>query len=100
MWELWLDQPLDIGQRTVVEYELDLRDGAAPSTSCLRRFAHPVRQYVLEIAFAPGRLPGRCETFDDAGRRPLALTAAGVARTVLLDIAAGSYGIAWEWPGD
>lgn len=97
VWELWLDRILDTGERSVVEYELDLGtgSGAAPTDSCVRRFANPVRQYVLEVAFTAEFQPAACTAVDGS---PVALAATGVARLIVLDGPAGTYGLTWEWP--
>ncbi|HXH81097.1 hypothetical protein [Nocardioides sp.] len=101
--EMHLDEVLQRGHRTCVEYELHFEPGGERTLTCERHFAHPVRQYVLEVEFAPHRLPARCylrhapvgsiETVEE-----VRITAAHVVRHIFLDLKPGLYGIEFEWP--
>lgn len=102
--EMHLDEVLQRGHRTCIEYELHFEPGGERTVVCERRFAHPVRQYVLEIEFAPRQLPARCylrhapvgseETVEE-----LRINAAHTVRYVFVDLRPGCYGIEFEWAG-
>ncbi|MEV6611795.1 hypothetical protein [Kutzneria sp. NPDC051319] len=96
--EVWLDQPLNRGQRTAVEYELDIGADGRRTVDCTRRFANPVHQYVLEVAFDPTAVPVRCYQITPDGPDPVvSIGAAHTARLIVLDGRAGTFGLRWEW---
>jgi len=101
--ELWFDQNLRRGERTVVEYGLDFVPGGSRSVMCERRFAAPIRQYVLEVSFRAEAVPGyfraTSEPNQGGGPTSIELTADGrhTVRAVWLDQPAGAYRIEWEW---
>jgi hypothetical protein len=101
--ELWFDQNLRKGERTVVEYGLEFAPGGNRSAMCERRFAAPIRQYVLEVTFHPEAVPSWFRACSEpTGDGPPAVTALAVdgrhtVRAVWLDEPAGAYRIEWEW---
>lgn len=101
--ELWFDQNLRKGERTVVEYGLEFVPGGNRSLMCERRFAAPIRQYVLEVTFHPEAVPryfrATSEPADDGPRTETELVLDGrrTVRSVWLDQPAGAYRIDWEW---
>ncbi|MFJ6212758.1 hypothetical protein ACIQGZ_05420 [Streptomyces sp. NPDC092296] len=101
--ELLLDAPLGLGDTAVFEYEVRIAS-PTPATCYGRRFAVPVRQYVLQVQFAPGEAPAHCYRYErdpgadtDRLRRQLWLGASGGAHLVSLDQQPGQIGIRWEW---
>ncbi|WP_217368172.1 hypothetical protein [Kitasatospora sp. MMS16-BH015] len=101
--ELLLDRPLGQGDSTVLEYEVEIPPGA-PATTYARRFAVPVREYVLQVHFDPAAVPAHCEQYDrdpgteeDSRRRQLWIGASASAHVLALDQAPGQVGIRWEW---
>ena len=102
--ELWFDQNLRKGERTVVEYGLEFVPGGNRAVMCERRFAAPIRQYVLEITFHPEAVP----RYFRACSEPTSTAAAAspselfiddrrTVRAVWLDQPAGACRIEWEW---
>ena len=102
--ELWFDQDLRRGERTVVEYCLEFPDGGNRSLMCERRFATQIRQYVLEVTFHPDAVPHRFRAIGEpadgsAGtEQPLSIDGQHTVRSVWLDQPAGAYRVDWEWP--
>lgn len=101
--ELYFDEVLNRGDRTIVEYDVQFLPGGRPTQSCDRRFADFMRQYLLEVSFAAEMLPARCHAFCAEAERErrvqeLHLSAGNTARHVFSDLPPGSYGIEWEWP--
>ncbi|MFR9798757.1 hypothetical protein ACL02U_23110 [Streptomyces sp. MS06] len=101
--ELLLDVPLGLGDTAVFEYEVRLTANS-PATCYGRRFAVPVRQYVLQVQFTPGAAPAHCYRYerepgadDDRVRDRLWLGASASAHLVSLDQQPGHAGIRWEW---
>jgi hypothetical protein len=101
--ELLLDAPLGLGDTAVFEYEVRLT-ADSPATCYGRRFPVPVRQYVLQVQFAPGSAPAHCYRYErdpgadtDRVRRRLWLGASASAHVVALDQQPGQVGIRWEW---
>lgn len=60
--ELVFDQPIDRGETHLIEYTLT--NSGPPYPECrnthYREFRRPVREYLLEVRFAPGTAPGHC----------------------------------------
>ncbi|MGK4582171.1 hypothetical protein [Kitasatospora sp. HPMI-4] len=101
--ELILDRPLGLGDSTVIEYEVEIPPGS-PTTSYARRFAVPVREYVLQVHFDPTAIPAHCERFDrapgaesDRSRRQLWIGASASVHVLAPDQEPGQLGIRWEW---
>ncbi|MDH6576439.1 hypothetical protein [Kitasatospora sp. MAP5-34] len=101
--ELLLDRPLAAGDSTVFEYEVEIPPGK-PSTTYARRFAVPVREYVLQVHFDPATVPAHCERFDrspgeetDQVRQQLWIGASASAHVLAPDQSPGQIGIRWEW---
>ena len=101
--ELWFDQNLRKGERTVVEYGLEFVPGGNRAVMCERRFAAPIRQYALEVTFHPGAVP----RYFRASSEPtapgpstsceLSVDGQNTVRAVWLDQPAGACRIEWEW---
>ncbi|MDH6127606.1 XRE family transcriptional regulator [Kitasatospora sp. GP82] len=101
--ELLLDRPLGLGDSTVFEYEVEIPPGS-PTTTYARRFAVPVREYVLQVHFDPAAVPAHCERFDrepgeetDRARRQLWIGASASVHVLSPDQPPGQVGIRWEW---
>ncbi|MBN0048671.1 hypothetical protein JS756_32190 [Streptomyces actuosus] len=101
--ELLLDAPLSIGDTAVFAYEVRFT-ADSPATCYGRRFAVPVRQYVLQVQFTPGAAPAHCYRYErdpgsdaDRARHQLWLGASASAHLVSLDQQPGHAGIRWEW---
>ncbi len=101
--ELLLDRPLSAGDSTVFEYEVEIPPGKLSSTYA-RRFAVPVREYVLQVHFDPTSVPAHCERFDrapgeetDRQRQQLWIGASASAHVLAPDQTPGQVGIRWEW---
>jgi hypothetical protein len=93
--ELLFLEPLRRGQTVVVEYEL-LATGPGPlEHEYTRRLRLPMRQYLLEVAFADH--PAGCWAVRGEDERPLTLDAAGRVHLVDTDCTAGRTGIRWAW---
>ncbi|MFC0433261.1 hypothetical protein [Kutzneria buriramensis] len=101
--ELWFEQNLRKGERTVVEYGLEFVPGGNRSVMCERRFAAPIRQYVLEVTFHPEAVPryfrATSEPTEDGpdSSVELSVDSQHTVRAVWLDEPAGAYRIDWEW---
>ncbi|PPK63939.1 hypothetical protein CLV40_12359 [Actinokineospora auranticolor] len=104
--EILLDQPLNRGETTIVDYSL--RHPGPPYSrgddSYCRKFPGPVREFVLELRFDPRALPAYLEQYtvdmDDqvTNRRKLDVTLDGKAHAVALDFGPGILCARWEWP--
>ncbi|QMU80452.1 hypothetical protein GXW83_21020 [Streptacidiphilus sp. PB12-B1b] len=101
--ELLLDAPLNTGDTAVFDYELLLQNGEV-ATNGDRRFATPVREYVLQVHFDPAAVPAHCYHYErdpgadeDRLRRPLWIGPSGTAHVVALDLPPGVVGVRWEW---
>ncbi|MEC3979958.1 hypothetical protein [Amycolatopsis sp. H20-H5] len=100
--QLWFEQSLVKGERTVAEYELEFGPGGKRSLMCERRFTAPIRQYVLEIGFDPAAVPVRFRAADEPADaehtdRPLSADGTNTVRQIWLDRPPGIYRIDWEW---
>ncbi|MFF2039637.1 XRE family transcriptional regulator [Kitasatospora sp. NPDC058170] len=101
--ELMLDRPLGLGDSTVFEYEVEIPPGG-PTMEYSRRFATPVREYVLQVHFDPAAVPVHCERYDrapgediDRRREQLWIGASASAHVLAPDQQPGHVGIRWEW---
>ncbi|WP_051970057.1 hypothetical protein [Kitasatospora azatica] len=101
--ELLLDRPLGVGDSAVFEYEVELPP-AGPSTVYARRFAVPVREFVLQVHFDPASLPVHCERYERLGgeeqdklRERLWIGASASVHAIATDQQPGQTGIRWEW---
>ncbi|GAA2793948.1 hypothetical protein RMN57_20325 [Kitasatospora sp. CM 4170] len=102
--ELMLDRPLGLGDSTVFEYEVEIPSGGAETMEYSRRFAIPVREYVLQVHFDPAAVPVHCERYDrdpgedvDRRREQLWIGASASAHVLAPDQQPGHIGIRWEW---
>ncbi|MBB4965051.1 XRE family transcriptional regulator [Saccharothrix violaceirubra] len=100
--ELLFDRALRRGEHIVIEHELITPVPRPVATAHTRTFRHPVREYVLEIAFDPAAVPACCERFQRAGDGPeRVVTAApgsdGSLLAVQLDVEPGQSGFRWRW---
>ncbi|HEY3001794.1 MAG TPA: helix-turn-helix transcriptional regulator [Kribbellaceae bacterium] len=103
--ELMFDRTLRRGETVVIEYRINQRRPHRPAKddNCRRVFRLPVRDYLLEVQFAPGQLPAQChQVYVPLGgvpaRRELSVCSAGNVHAVALGIDAGQFGIEWNWP--
>ncbi|MFI9270068.1 XRE family transcriptional regulator [Kitasatospora sp. NPDC052896] len=101
--ELLLDRPLALGDSTVFEYEVEIPRGE-PTTGYGRRFAVPVREYVLQVHFDPAAVPAHCERYErnpgaesDRLRQRLWIGASASAHVLATEQPPGQTGIRWEW---
>ncbi|MGH3712905.1 MAG: hypothetical protein ACRDT4_05515 [Micromonosporaceae bacterium] len=103
-YELLLDQPLEIGGLTVIEYAMRLPPGQPETRSTVR--VHPgARELTLSVNFDPERVPARCEGFHQAAydlpprtvRERSGDTFGNAFQFITLDPAPGIYGLRWEW---
>ncbi|MFJ5828303.1 hypothetical protein [Streptomyces sp. NPDC093089] len=102
--ELLFDQPLALGETVIVEFELRHRERRPLATHWERKIRVPVRQYDLEIEFAPPALPAAFEHYVAPGTNgserscpPVALDAAHRVHAVALDLDPCRYGMRWSW---
>ncbi|GIG63279.1 hypothetical protein Lfu02_76510 [Longispora fulva] len=101
--ELLLDRPLAAGDTTAVEHVVHV-PGPTDSTRLGRILAHRVRMYTLQIVFAGGVVPARCEAFhqtsltapEDGLREVLPDHIPSVCM-VVTDARPGVYGIRLDW---
>ncbi|QRP48122.1 hypothetical protein [Amycolatopsis sp. FDAARGOS 1241] len=101
--ELLFDRPIDRGETHLIEYSLT--NAGPPYPECrathYREFRRPVREYLLEIHFAPDAVPARCWQYSRGGdttpsRRRLRLDSTGGVHAVAMDFGPGIFGISWE----
>lgn len=100
--ELLLDQRLNAGERTVVDYTCHFPPGPE-LTFFHHRFTRPIRQYVLQTEFF-GEVPVSCVPYRQtelaAPRHlgaPLWIGASATAHLVVTDGNPGIVGMSWEW---
>ncbi|MBV9844475.1 MAG: helix-turn-helix transcriptional regulator [Kutzneria sp.] len=105
--ELVFDRTLARGDTVVMEYQLTHPNPPYPASGdgYCRKFRLPVREYVVEVRFAPSRLPVRCQQYavpageeGPSRRRNLALDPAGGVHAVALGFGPGMFGVRWDWP--
>lgn len=101
--ELILDGVLGPGDTTIVEYELGLSRGEA-STGWHRAHGRHLRDYVLQVRFAPDALPVYCYSWrKDTRDQPayqvqrLWISASDTVHLVGANLPPGLTGISWEW---
>jgi hypothetical protein len=101
--ELLLDRPLGLGDASVFEYEVELPP-SGPTERYARRFAVPVREFVLQVHFDPAALPVHCERYERDGgedrdrlRERLWIGASASVHALATDQQPGQTGIRWEW---
>ncbi|MFD9896122.1 hypothetical protein ACFWY9_42810 [Amycolatopsis sp. NPDC059027] len=102
--ELIFDRPIDRGETHLIEYSLI--NAGPPYPECqntyYREFRRPVREYLLEVRFAPGTAPERCWQYSREGgegalaRRRLKLDGGDGVHAVALDFGPGIFGIDWD----
>lgn len=102
--ELVFDRPIDRGETHLIEYTLT--NSGPPYPECrntyYREFRRPVREYLLEVRFAPGTAPGRCWQYSRNGatgskaRRQLKPDGGDGVHAVALDFGPGVFGIDWD----
>lgn len=102
--EILFDRPLDRGDTIAIEYALICAPPYARSARFERSLRHPVREYLLEIAFDPAALPIRCcqyarsNVMQEQDRiRGLRLDPSHCVQLAKLDAAPGMHGIRWFW---
>jgi hypothetical protein len=100
--ELHLARPLELGEVTVVEYELRFPPGP-PIDHYHRRFTRPVAEYVCQVSFG-SRVPRRIRSFEQRGlggpEHPGSPLSAGGTHTTTLamrDLRPGIFGTGWQW---
>ncbi|MCP2169473.1 helix-turn-helix domain-containing protein [Goodfellowiella coeruleoviolacea] len=105
--ELMFERPLARGETLIMEYQLDNPGPPYPAgNQCwARKFRVPVREYVLEVRFAPAALPVRCQQYSmlageevPARQRNLTLDRSGGVHAVALGFGPGVFGIRWDLP--
>jgi hypothetical protein len=101
--ELILDQPLDSGETTILEYGFAFVD-AAVDTRYDRRFRHPVHEYLVELRFDPAAPPASCHSYrQDSSGGPeqqvseVRLRTAAPAHVVHSGVSPGIRGVRWRW---
>lgn len=102
--EILFDRPLNRGDTIVIEYALVCAPPYARSARFERALRHPVREYLLEVAFDPAALPIRCcqyarsNVLQEQDRiRGLQLDPSHCVQLAKLDAAPGLHGIRWFW---
>ncbi|MBA8823501.1 hypothetical protein FHX42_000830 [Saccharopolyspora lacisalsi] len=105
--ELLFDRPLERGETMLMEYEVEHPAGGLRGTeqdhTYSRRFRLPVREYLVDLRFAPESPPLRCESYltrpdgSEIGTpRSLVVDPQGRAHAVALDFGLGSCCVRWE----
>lgn len=102
--ELVLDRVLDAGDVALLDYEWRFSPGAR-MVHYEFLFREPVREYVLQVGFASGAVPARCERYDrrtatapQGNRRELWIGGSNTALLAESDVPAGIIGMRWDWP--
>ena len=103
--ELLIGRPLRLGESAIMEYEVEFPAPYAADRRWEKWLYRSVREYVLEVVFAPTCLPARCLQYrvsdtetDEVSERAVALDAHARVSAVALDVGPGRFGIRWEWP--
>ena len=102
--ELVLDRMLDAGEMALLDYEWRF----SPAIAMVHyeyAFREPVREYILQVGFAAGAVPARCERYDrrtvsspPGNSRELWIGGANSALLAESDVPAGIIGVRWDWP--
>ncbi|MFF0149516.1 hypothetical protein ATK36_5293 [Amycolatopsis sulphurea] len=101
--ELLFEHPLARGETHLIEYTL--ANSGPPYPQCrathYREFRRSVREYLLEVRFAPEAVPSRCWQYSRASdgtssRRGLRLDSSHSVHAVALDFGPGIFGIDWD----
>ena len=102
--ELLFDRPLAAGETYVVEYEFSCGGGQPVAHRYVRGFRFPVREYLLQVRFAPEATPRRCfrvrQPAVEAARaddQALRLTTWDTVHLIEHRLQPGVYGIRWDW---
>ncbi|PWW60300.1 transcriptional regulator [Actinokineospora spheciospongiae] len=103
--ELLFHRRLTRDDTVIIEHEVAHVPPGPVDGNYERKFRLPVREYVLEVCFDPGRLPARCEQYtrgdDDVEEsRPVAPEPGGSVHGVALNFGPGCYGFRWSPPVD
>jgi hypothetical protein len=99
--ELLFDRPLRKGETVITEHELVNSAPYPPATNYERKFRLPVREFVLEVCFDPGRLPVDCVRYsqlDEADEVAVRVEPLESVHGVALNFGPGRYGFRWSWP--
>ncbi|WP_412538880.1 hypothetical protein R8Z50_23860 [Longispora sp. K20-0274] len=101
--ELLLDRPLAAGDTTAVEHVMHI-PAPTDTTKLGRIMCQQVQMYTLQIVFAGGVLPARCEAFHqtsltapEEGLRELLPDDIPSVCIVVTDVRPGVYGIRLDW---
>ncbi len=101
--ELVLDRVLDVGEPALIEYGW-LFDPPMRIENYEHRFVDPVREYVLQVRFAPGVVPAYCRRYDrrtvsapEGNHRDLWIGGTDTALIAESDVPSGIVGMRWGW---
>lgn len=99
--EVLLDRPLPVGERAMVEYELELA-GDEPLDCYHRRFNRPVVEFVAVVQFG-STLPARCHRYSqrspdgpERAEGEVWIGGSGSAQLVAVDLPPGIVGLRWS----
>lgn len=102
--ELVLDRVLEAGETALLDYEWRFTPGVH-MVHYEYLFREPIREYILQVGFAAGTVPARCERYDrrtavaPAGNnRELWIGGSNTALLAESDVPAGIVGVRWDWP--
>jgi len=99
-FELLLDRPLRIGELAVLHYKVRT---SLPDTLHSQRVQQSMRDFSMQVSFAPAVLPARvCRGYrssvsDSATVTDLSVGASHTAAFAVLDPAPGIHTLAWDW---
>lgn len=97
--EMLLSRRLARGETATVEWEATFDQPGRPGTQFSRRYATPVASALIEVRFAHGVQPERCEQFTVlngvAQRKDLPLDAEGAAHAFVTNFGPGEFGVRW-----
>jgi hypothetical protein len=103
--ELVFDRVLQTGDRALLEYEWYFDHGMR-MVNYEHRFMDPVREYLLQICFAPEAMPAHCRRYDrrtalapEGNHAELWIGGSGTALLAETDVPAGIVGMRWTWSG-
>jgi transcriptional regulator with XRE-family HTH domain len=98
--ELLFERPLRKGDTVITEHELVNSAPYPPATNYERKFRLPVREYVLEVCFAPAALPAYCVRYfqlDESDEIAVPIDPRESVHGVALNFGPGRYGFRWDW---